>query len=96
MRNDNAYGMDNVYLKNIRGRATILDALIGMQIQKARLEKEFNLSQLGNALDLTYQQIQKYEAGENRIAASTLLLCSLSLNTPIDFFFSTAREKLME
>jgi transcriptional regulator with XRE-family HTH domain len=42
---------------------------------------------LGNALGLTFQQIQKYERGANRIGSSRLFLLSRILDVPVSFFF---------
>ena len=45
---------------------------------------------LGNALDLTFQQVQKYEKGTNRISASRLQHVSEILQVPVPFFFEGA------
>ena len=45
---------------------------------------------LGDALDLTFQQIQKYEKGTNRIGASLLQQISQILQVPVSFFFEGA------
>ena len=42
---------------------------------------------LGEHLDLTFQQVQKYEKGSNRISASRLFDMSRILNVPVEFFF---------
>ena len=42
---------------------------------------------LGEALNLTFQQVQKYERGTNRISAGRMFQLSRALNVPIDFFF---------
>ena len=45
---------------------------------------------LGDALGITFQQIQKYEKGANRVGASRLQQISSILNTPVSFFFEDA------
>jgi transcriptional regulator with XRE-family HTH domain len=45
---------------------------------------------LGDALGLTFQQVQKYEKGSNRIGASRLQQISLILQVPVSFFFEGA------
>jgi transcriptional regulator with XRE-family HTH domain len=45
---------------------------------------------LGNGLDLTFQQIQKYEKGSNRVSASRLQQMSSVLQVPVAFFFDGA------
>jgi transcriptional regulator with XRE-family HTH domain len=42
---------------------------------------------LGNAMDLTFQQVQKYERGTTRISASRLFVLSRVLDVPVSFFF---------
>jgi transcriptional regulator with XRE-family HTH domain len=47
-------------------------------------------TELGDALDLTFQQVQKYEKGANRIGASRLRHISQILQVPVEFFFEGA------
>jgi len=47
----------------------------------------YSQEKLGNAVGLTFQQIQKYERGANRISASRLYQFSKILNVPVAFFF---------
>jgi transcriptional regulator with XRE-family HTH domain len=47
---------------------------------------------LGAALKLTFQQVQKYEKGTNRIGASRLLQIAKILDVPVDFFFEGVPE----
>ena len=44
-------------------------------------------NQLGTALGLTFQQVQKYERGVNRVSASKLYKLSLTLGVPVTYFF---------
>jgi transcriptional regulator with XRE-family HTH domain len=94
MNNEHVFDMDAMRFRNAGGRITILDILIGLQLQQARKQNDLSQAELGKAIGLSYQQIQKYETGQNRIAASTLLLCSIRTQTTIEFFFETARERL--
>jgi transcriptional regulator with XRE-family HTH domain len=52
-----------------------------------RLMLGMSQTSLGNALGLTFQQVQKYEKGTNRISASKLQQISLILQVPVAFFF---------
>ena len=65
-----------------------VDVHVGMLIRQKR--KELGLSQgaLANALDLTFQQVQKYERGTNRVSASKLHEIALTFKTPIGYFFA--------
>ena len=49
-----------------------LDIEVGQRVRALRLEKGMSQEKLGNQLDLTFQQIQKYENGSNRIGAGRL------------------------
>lgn len=50
-----------------------VDVRIGERLRTLRLERGLSQADLGKALDISYQQIQKYEKGGNRMSASTLL-----------------------
>lgn len=67
--------------------ATDLDKVIGRRLTAARLARGLTQSVLARTIGVTFQQVQKYESGANRIAVSTLSrLCdALDLN-PADFF----------
>ena len=66
-------------------RAT--DAHIGARLREARTLSGLSQSALGDQIGLTFQQIQKYEKGANRISASRLLALSRHLGVPLSFFF---------
>jgi transcriptional regulator with XRE-family HTH domain len=55
-----------------------------------RLMLDMSQTQLGDALRLTFQQVQKYEKGSNRISASRLQHLSQILQVPVPFFFEGA------
>lgn len=63
------------------------DAYIGQRIRQARMEKQLSQADLGEALDITYQQIQKIERGDNRISGGRLRTISRILGKPIGWFF---------
>jgi transcriptional regulator with XRE-family HTH domain len=52
--------------------ATAIDAYIGAQIRKRRCALKMHQAQLAKKLDVTKQQIQKYESGQNRVSAARL------------------------
>ncbi|MBM3491691.1 MAG: helix-turn-helix transcriptional regulator [Alphaproteobacteria bacterium] len=68
-------------------RADTVDAHVGKRVRLRRTLLGLSQEKLGEALSLTFQQVQKYERGTNRISASRLLQLSKVLNVPIDFFF---------
>jgi transcriptional regulator with XRE-family HTH domain len=63
------------------------DVHVGKRIRLRRLFLGMNQETLANALGLTFQQVQKYEAGANRVAASRLSAIADTLRVPISFFF---------
>jgi len=63
------------------------DKHVGSRVRMRRMMLGISQSQLGEALGLTFQQVQKYEKGTNRISASRLQHISSILHVPIPFFF---------
>jgi transcriptional regulator with XRE-family HTH domain len=59
-----------------------IDKEVGRLLRATRLRKGFSQPQLGDALGLTFQQVQKYEQGTNRIAVSRLFQIASVLNVP--------------
>lgn len=64
-----------------------LDKHLGNKVRSKRTMKGMSQGALGTALGLTFQQIQKYEKGTNRISCSTLYEIANILQTPIPHFF---------
>ncbi len=71
---------------NPRGASSI-DAHVGLRVRQRRTLMGLSQTQLGEALGLTFQQVQKYERGFNRIGASRLFELSRVLGVPITYFF---------
>ena len=67
-----------------------IDVHVGKRIRMRRLLLGMNQETLANALGLTFQQVQKYEKGTNRIGASRLQQISHILQVPVSFFFEGA------
>lgn len=66
---------------------TDIDAHIGKKLLWRRKEKKMSQTQLGDALGITFQQIQKYERGSNRISASRLWAVAELFDVPITYFY---------
>ena len=64
-----------------------VDKFVGQNIRIFRKAKNLPQTALGNALGLTFQQIQKYERGSNRMGGSRLYEFATVLRVPISFFF---------
>ena len=68
-------------------RASPIDAHVGARVRLRRTLLGMSQEKLGDALGLTFQQVQKYERGVNRIGASRLFDLARVLDVPIGFFF---------
>ncbi len=64
-----------------------VDVYVGSRVRLRRTMLGMSQEQLGAAVHLTFQQIQKYERGTNRISASRLYEFSRVLDVPVPFFF---------
>jgi transcriptional regulator with XRE-family HTH domain len=60
---------------------------VGKRIRMRRLMADMSQEKLGAALGITFQQVQKYEKGTNRVSASKLQLMANILKVPVSFFF---------
>jgi transcriptional regulator with XRE-family HTH domain len=67
-----------------------VDRHVGGRVRMRRMMIKMSQEKLGEALGLTFQQVQKYEKGANRIGASRLQQIAGVLGVPVDFFFSGA------
>lgn len=67
--------------------ATFIDRRIGQRLKSRRLELGISQERLADLLGVTFQQIQKYEKGVNRVAASRLFDIAAALDVPIAHFF---------
>src|SRR5437660_5546493 len=67
-----------------------IDKYVGSRVRMRRMMLSMSQEKLGDALGLTFQQVQKYEKGTNRIGASRLQQISLILQVPVSFFFEGA------
>ncbi|GGA89606.1 putative HTH-type transcriptional regulator R00410 [Brucella endophytica] len=67
-----------------------IDVHVGSRIRLRRNMLGLSQEKLGESLGITFQQIQKYEKGTNRVGASRLQAISSILNVPVAFFFEDA------
>ena len=70
--------------------ANSIDYHVGPRLRLRRLELGMSQERLAEKLGITFQQIQKYERGTNRIGASRLHDISVALQVPISYFFEGA------
>ena len=64
-----------------------VDKYVGSRVRMRRIMLGMSQEKLGEALGLTFQQIQKYEKGTNRVGASRLQQISEALQVPVSFLF---------
>lgn len=67
-----------------------IDKHVGSRVRMRRMMVGMSQEKLGESLGITFQQIQKYEKGTNRIGASRLQQISVALGVPVAFFFEGA------
>ena len=67
--------------------ASEVDSIVGERIRRRRILAGLTQDQLGEALGVSYQQIQKYETGANRVSAGRLYLLSQKLDVSPSWFF---------
>ena len=70
----------------------LIDKHVGRRLRWRRRELNFSQEKLGEMLGLTFQQIQKYEKGVNRISAGRLFEIAKLLDTNISYFFQGAQD----
>lgn len=67
-----------------------IDVHVGSRIRLRRMMLEISQEKLGDALGITFQQVQKYEKGSNRVGASRLQEIARALDIGVGFFFEDA------
>jgi transcriptional regulator with XRE-family HTH domain len=77
------------------GEKTV-DQLVGQQIRLRRTHCGLTQTGLGKRLGVSFQQVQKYETGANRVNSSILYEMSLILKVPVEFFFSALPNPMRE
>ena len=73
-----------------------VDVHVGQRIRRRRWMVGMTQQQLGEAVGIKFQQIQKYETGMNRVSASRLYEISKALDVPVAFFFEAVDEPANE
>jgi transcriptional regulator with XRE-family HTH domain len=78
------------------GKPNPVDVHVGSRVRLRRTLLGLSQEKLGDALGLTFQQVQKYERGANRIGASRLFDLSRVLDVPVSFFFDDMSQDVPE
>jgi len=77
------------------GRPNPIDIHVGKRLRMQRMIRGLSQEALGQILGLTFQQIQKYESGTNRIGASRLYDLARALEVTIDYFYEEIPPQVM-
>jgi transcriptional regulator with XRE-family HTH domain len=78
--------------KPVKQRRAPEDLEIGQKIRAVRVAKDMSQTTLADGLGVTFQQVQKYERGANRVSAGRLQKIADLLDTPITFFYGTKKQ----
>lgn len=70
------------------------DATLGQRIKVRRSELGMSQQELATALGVSFQQVQKYETGRNRVTANRLEVIAKALRMPVNFFYGGSANKL--
>ena len=70
-----------------------LDAMVGAKIRMSRIDRGMSQTALAEKIGVSFQQVQKYEKGSNRIGASRLAQIAAVLGISVGDLFGTSREK---
>ena len=74
-------------------RTTDVDRVIGAKVRMRRGELGITQTQLAQQLGVTFQQVQKYEQGKNRVGGSRLAGVAKALDVPVSYFFDHSAEE---
>lgn len=74
-----------------KGQADNVDKYAGGKLREARLHAGLSQEKVASALKITFQQVQKYERGVNRMSASRLYSLSILFNLDVGYFFPHAK-----
>jgi transcriptional regulator with XRE-family HTH domain len=75
-----------------KGRADNIDKLVSRKLKMRRMMLGLTQEAVGQAVDVSIQQIQKYEKARNRIASGKLFTLAKFLKVPIDYFFENSND----
>lgn len=64
-----------------------IDVYVGQRIRSGRMLRDLSQEKLADALNLTFQQVQKYEKGANRVSCSRLVEIARAMSLPVSYFF---------
>lgn len=87
-----AIKMKNTKTRKTKGVPDSVDKHVGQQLKSRRVLLGMSQERLAESVGITFQQVQKYERGTNRISAGRLLKFSKTLQVPVGYFYEGAEE----
>lgn len=72
-----------------KDNAKLLDVHVGEKLKILRLAKNKTLQEVGDIINVSFQQIQKYERGINKLSCSNLYILANALEVPVKYFFDS-------
>ena len=69
---------------------------IGNRIKKRRMELKMSQEELAEVLNITYQQVQRYENGTSKLNVEKIQIISEALSVPLSYFFESYKTKIAE
>jgi len=78
---------------SVKRRATAEDVAIGQKLRALRLDRGLSQGALAGEIGVTFQQLQKYEKGANRVSAGRLLRIAAALHVPVTALYGAATRR---
>lgn len=85
--------MKNQKVRKTKGVPDNIDRHVGQQLKSRRILMGLSQEKLAESVGITFQQVQKYERGTNRISAGRLLKFSKTLQVPIAYFYEGVEDR---
>src|SRR5947207_12928110 len=79
--------------RQVKRRATADDVAIGQKLRALRLDRGLSQGALAGEIGVTFQQLQKYEKGANRVSAGRLARIAAALGVPVTAFYDAAARR---
>jgi len=76
------------------GRSSAIDKYVGHRLKTRRKEKDLSQGELAESLNISFQQLQKYESGANRISSGRLYVAAKLLGVDITYFYQDIEPSL--
>ena len=75
------------FIRGEKSKLLIVDRVVGQRVRARRMELGMSQSTLASGLGVSFQQVQKYESGKNRISSGRLWQIAQTLQVQVNYFF---------